>query len=235
MTGSLSGKRTGLHAPRTQRIAGWCGLVFTILSLAVIPLTASGTTALPALGGSAEGFARWYAEHRTGFLVGNYLGIAAFVPGFVQLAVLSARFRSRDDEESWFGAFVLATGTFTYAVLACSLVVFQVLPFLIDPASPQAMLAMGSLGSVWFALDGLAAVPFLLAVGWATLATKDVLPRGFATFTWVVIVLAFVMSLGGIWIQPAWLAGGGPATIAGFCAFFGWTGVLAVVMLRSAR
>lgn len=216
---------------RTQRIAGWCGIAFTILSLIVIPLTASGSSQLPALGGSAEGFARWYAEHKAGFLLGNYLGIAAFLPGFVQLAVLAARFGYAEDR--WLGGFVLATGTFTYAVLACSLVVFQVLPFLVDPASPQAMLAMGSLGSIWFALDGLAALPFLLAVGWATLATKDVLPRGFAKFTWVVMALALVMSLGGIWIEPAWLAGGGPATIAGFGAFFVWTGALAVVMLRS--
>ena len=163
------------------------------------------------------------------------LGIAAFVPGFVQLAVLAALFRKKDDEDRWFGAFVLASGTFTYCVFACSLAVFQALPFLVDPASPQASLAAGTIASVWFALDGLAAVPFLLAVAWATLATKEVLPRWFASFTWVVTALAIVMSLGSIWIEPAWLAGGGPATIAGFFAFFVWTGVLAVVMLRRAR
>lgn len=220
---------------RTQRIAGWCGLVFTVLSLIVIPLTAGGSEQLPALGGPGEGFARWYGAHKTGFLVGNYLGIAAFVPGFVQLAVLAALFRKKDDEDRWFGAFVLASGTFTYCVFACSLAVFQALPFLVDPASPQASLAAGTIASVWFALDGLAAVPFLLAVAWATLATKEVLPRWFASFTWVVTALAIVMSLGSIWIEPAWLAGGGPATIAGFFAFFVWTGVLAVVMLRRAR
>lgn len=217
---------------RTQRIAGWCGLVFTALSLIVIPLTASGDVPLPAVGGSGEAFARWFSLHKTGFLVGNYLGIAAFVPGMVQLAVLAALFRKQDDDEHWFGAFVLATGTFTYCVFACSLVAFQALPFLVDPASPQASLAMGTLASIWFSLDGLAALPFLLAVGWATLATKDVLPRWFASFTWVVTALAIVMSLGSIWIEPAWLAGGGPATIAGFFAFFVWTGVLSVVMLR---
>ena len=76
---------------------------------------------------------------------------------------------------------MLASGTFTYGVFACSLIAFQALPFLVDPASPQATLAMGTLASIWFSLDGLAAIPFLLAVGWATLATKTVLPRGFAT------------------------------------------------------
>lgn len=225
-----------MTSARTQRIAGWSGLVFTALSLVVIPLTAGGSEQLPAVGGSGEAFARWYAAHKTGFLVGNYLGIAAFVPGFVQLAVLAALFRKKeDDADRWFGAFVLASGTFTYCVFACSLVAFQALPFLVDPASPQASLAMGTLASIWFSLDGLAAIPFLLAVGWAALATKDVLPRWFASLTWLVTAIAIVMSLGSIWIEPSWLAGGGPATIAGFFAFFVWTGVLAVVMLRRAR
>jgi len=223
---------------RTQRVAGWCGIAFTVLSLIVIPFTASGDVPLPALGGSGEAFARWYAAHKAGFLVGNYLGVAAFIPGFVQLAVLAALFRKHDDQEEderWLGAFVLASGTFTYCVFACSLIAFQALPFLVDPASPQATLAMGTLASVWFSLDGIAAVPFLLAVGWATLATKSVLPRWFASFTWVVVALAIVMSLGSIWIEPAWLAGGGPATMLGFVAFFVWTGVLSFVMLRRAR
>src|SRR5262245_57764551 len=124
---------------RTHRLAGWSGIVFSILSLIVIPLA---VTPPPALGSTADGFATWYSEHRVGFLVGNYLGIAAFVPGFVQLAVLAARIRAREPASGWLAALVLASGTFTYAVFACSLVAFQALPFLVDPKTPQAILAV---------------------------------------------------------------------------------------------
>lgn len=216
---------------RSLRIAGWNGIVFSILSLIVIPLTAGGSQELPALGATAEQFAAWYGAHKTGFLVGNYLGIAAFIPGFVQLAILAARIRAKDDAKGFFGGFVLATGTFTYAVFATSLVAFQVLPFLVDPASPQATLAMGTLGAIWFSLDGLAAIPMLVAVGWATLAT-GVFPRWFASLSWVTIAIAVVMSVGAVFDKPAWLAAGAQATLFGFFAFFVWTGVLSVLMLR---
>ena len=214
--------------PRADRVAGWSGIVFSVLSLIVIPLV---VTPPPALGATAEGFAAWYSEHRLGFLVGNYLGIAAFVPGFVQLAVLAARIRARDEPSGWLASFVLASGTFTYAVFACSLVAFQALPFLADPKTPQATLAVGTLGAIWFALDGLVAVPLILAVGWATLAT-GALPRWFAHLSWAIASLALLMSLGGIVDRPAWLAGGGPATFAGFVGFFVWTFVLGVLFLR---
>ena len=93
------------------------------------------------------------------------------------------------------------------------------------------MFALGTLGAIWFALDGLAAVPMLLAVGWATLATRA-LPRWFAHMTWGVAALALLMSAGALAPRPAWLAAGGPATAVGFVAFFVWTFVLGVIFLR---
>ena len=206
--------------------------MFSILSLIVIPLVASPMLPPPpVLGASGEAFAAWFAQHRTGFLIGNYLGIAAFIPGFVQLAVVAGRVRHHEGPSGWLGGLVLASGTFTYSVFGCSLAVFQALPFLLDPRSTHAMLAMGTLASVWFALDGLAAVPLVLAVGWATVAT-GALPRWFATMGWVVAALGVFMSIGALVDQPAWLAGGGQATFAGFVGFFAWTLVLGVICVR---
>src|SRR5262245_27400105 len=108
---------------RALRIAGVSGIVFSILSLIVVPLVATPASSTPpVLGATAEGFAAWYALHRTGFLIGNYLGILAFVPGFVQLAVLAAHIRAREGASGWLAPFVLGSGAFAYAVLACSLV-----------------------------------------------------------------------------------------------------------------
>ena len=41
------------------------------------------------------------------------------------------------------------------------------------------------------------------------------------------------MSLGGLTATPAWLAGGGPATFAGFVVFFLWTFAIGVAMVRA--
>lgn len=213
---------------RSLRVAGWCGIAFSLLSLIVLPFAFPPP---PALGASGAAFAAWYSEHRLGFLVGNYLGIAAFFPGFVQLAVLAARVRRLEGDGGWLSSLVLSTGVFAYAVFACSLVVFQLMPFLIAPRHEAAAEVMGTFGAIWFALDGLAALPFVLAVGWAAVST-GALPRWFANASWVAAALALVMSLGGLTVRPQWLAGGGPATGAGFIAFFAWTAALAVIFLR---
>jgi hypothetical protein len=213
----------------SNRVAGWSGIVFSILSLAVVPVVLS--PAPPSVGAPGAEVAAWFDAHRVGFLVGNYLGILAFAPGFVQLAILVARIRRAEGEEGWLASLVFGTGTFAYAVFACSLVVFQALPFLVAPHLNAAIEAMGSFAAVWFSLDGLAALPFIVAVAWAALAT-NVLPRWFAHFSWVVAALAFVMSLGAFTSRPAFIAAGGALTGLGFVAFFVWTFVLAILFLR---
>jgi hypothetical protein len=98
---------------RAHKIAGVAGLVFATLSLIVIPLTlvpeshASALKSSTVLGPSA----RWYHEHRSGFLLGNYLGLAAFFPGFVQLAVLYAAIRKREGAGGWLAILVFGCGT----------------------------------------------------------------------------------------------------------------------------
>jgi hypothetical protein len=221
-----------MNTRREDRVAGWAGVVFSVLSLIVIPLAFPPP---PALGASGPVFAEWYGAHRWGFLIGNYLGIAAFIPGLLQLAIVAHRIkRAEAEKDGWLGPLVIASGTFTYAVFGCSLVVFQTLPFLTSARLEGPMEAMGSFATIWFALDGLAALPLVLAVGWAVLAT-GFLPSWFARFSWLVAVLCLVMSLGSLTSEPAWLAGGEPATALGFVAFFGWTLTLAILFLRRAR
>lgn len=209
-------------------MAGRSGIVFSVLSLIVLPLVAP--TAPPALGSSGAAFSFYFDDHRFGFLLGNYLGVAAFFPGFVQLVVLASRFRRVEGPTGWFSSLILTTGTFAYAVFACSLVVFQVLPFV--TASHSEAHALGSLASVWFALDGLAALPLVLAVGWAA-REAGVLPAWFARFSALVAALLLAMSAGSMTVHPAWLAGGGVVTGIGFIAFFAWTFVLGILFLRN--
>jgi hypothetical protein len=213
-----------------RRFAGWCGIVFSVLSLIVAPMVAFSFP--PGLGGDVPSVAAWYGAHKLSFLVGNYLGIVAFVPGFVQLVALAARVKKLEGPDGWLGALVVATGTYGYAVFACSLVVFQAMPFLASPHLQGPIESMHTLASVWFALDGLAAVPLVLAVGWATRRT-GALPKAFATASWIVAALAILMSLGSLTTKPAWLAAGNNATGLGFIAFFAWTLAIGVAFLRA--
>ncbi len=216
---------------RSLRLAGWLGILFSLLSLAVIPLSMSGAPP-PALGASGTAFADWYREHRSGFLIGNYLGIVAFVPGFVQLAIVAAWVRRAEGEHGWLGSLVLATGAFAYAVFGCSLVLFQTLPFVVDPKVVVASEGLSTFAVIWFALDGLAALPFVIAVGWAALK-NFALPRWFGYASAVMAPLGLVMSFGALTSEPAWLAAGGAMTALGFVGFFLWTGALSVICLRA--
>jgi hypothetical protein len=216
---------------RSALLAGWSGLVFSALSLIVIPLAPS---IAPALGASGASFSQWYAEHHWGFLIGNYLGILAFLPGFVLLAVLTARIRHREGVTGWMGWLVFGTGAYAFAIFAASLILFQTMPFLTGPKLGVAAETLGTFSVIWFSLDGLAAMPFVLATGWAALST-EVLPRWFANLSFLVGGLCFLMSLGSLSATPTWFAAGGPLTALGFVAFFGWTTALSVVLLRTGR
>jgi len=210
----------------------WAGIIFSVLSLVVFPLVmASPSSPPPIVGQSGAEVAVWFDQHRRGFLLGNYLGVAAFLPGFVQLTVLAARIKRAEGEGGFLGTLILTTGTFGYAVFACSLIAFQAMPFLLAPHLQAAIEALGSLTAVWFALDGLAAFPLLIAVGLAARSTR-VLPPWFARFTWVIAFFAFAMSLGSLTASPPWLAAGGMVTGVGFIGFFVWTFVLGVVFMR---
>jgi hypothetical protein len=188
----------------------------------------------PTLGGDASAFVAWFSEHRRGFLWGNYFGIAAFFPGFIQLAVLGARVKRLDGPHGFLGSLVVSSGTFAYSVFACSLAVFQVLPFLAQPRLEGGMEAMGSLAQVWFALDGLVAAPLVLSVAWAALSVA-VLPRWFAYFSLAIAGVVVVGSFGSMTTSPTWLAAGGALTGMAFVAIFSWTLVLSVVQLKQAR
>jgi hypothetical protein len=209
-----------------NKLAGWCGIVFSFLSLIVLPMALPPP---PPLGASGAQLAEWFGSHHWGFLVGNYLGILAFFPGFVQLAVFSAEVKKRDD--GWLWMLVLTTGAFAYAVFACSLCIFQALPLL---AGAVAFAILGTLANVWFALDGLAALPLVLAVAWAVRRT-GALPRWMVPLSGVVALLSLAMSIGALVSSPPWLAGGGVLTALGFIAFFVWITAWAAAMLRQGR
>lgn len=216
---------------RFDRLGGWAGAAFAVLSLAVVPFSLTPPM-LPVVGADGAAFAEWYAAHRLGFLVGNWLGVAAFIPGLVQLAALAARIRAREGDTAFFSMLVLGAGTFAYAVFAASLCAFQAMPFLVTADRFGSAEALGTLTSVWFSLDGLAGLVMVVAVGWAG-AETGALPAWLVRSCVPLAIVLAVMSVGALTTSPTWLAAGGMATASGFVLFFAWTAAIAVAQLRA--
>lgn len=215
--------------PKGRYLAGAAGIVFATLSLIVIPLSPELP---PPVGASAGAISGYYVKHGLSFLIGNYLGVVAFLPGFVQLAYLAALVHRNEAQDGWLGSLVLVTGTFAYGFIAGVLLVFQALPFILRDDS--AALALGAFASVGFALAFVPVSAFAFTVAWATFATR-VFGRWFAYVSLFVGFLAVFASTGALTTSPAWLAGGGLCTNAAFVTFFGWTFVLAVLFLKGDR
>jgi hypothetical protein len=223
--------------PPGRRLAGAAGIVFAVLSLAVIPLSPEVP---PPLGSGLPEIAAYYTAHRLPFMIGNALGVAAFLPGLVQLAFLAAAFRRAEGQDGWLWMLVLSSGAFTYAVATFVLIAFQTVPFLIRPGDTVpfmirpgddgGLVAITFLANAGFSLVFLAGLAFILSVIWATLST-GVLPRWFAHAGVLVAISSLVQSAGAIVTEPRWLAGGGMATMVAFQAFFVWLFALGVIFL----
>jgi hypothetical protein len=216
--------------PPGQRIAGLAGILFVVSSLIVIPLS---PVIPPPLGSSAAEISAYYAGHGIPFLIGNYLGVAAFLPGFVQLAFLTALVRRAEGGDGWLAPLVLGTGTFAYGFGAVALTLFQALPFVIAPGMEPAVHGVAGLANVGFALFFLPASAFAGSVAWAVLSTR-VLGRWLGYAGAFVALVSFVASLGALTTTPRWLAGGGVASSLALVLFFVWLLALALTFLRSS-
>jgi hypothetical protein len=215
-----------MESSRDAKIAGWAGILFVLLSgvIAVV------SPFWPPLGATAAEVVAYYPAHRLPFLVGNYLAIAAVVPGFVELAYLTALFRRAEGEKGWLWILVLGTGVAAHALGSAVLITYQVVPFETGPGLEAVAKGLNDLAGAGFALFLLGLLAYVLAASWATYATRA-LPRWYGHLGIPVAILSLVASLGAIWTPPG-LAGGGLASCVAVSAFFGWCLVLAVLFLR---
>ncbi len=185
---------------------------------------------VPVLGASPASIASYFSSHRMQFLVGNYLGIAAMIPGLLALSYLSALFRRAEDNEGWSWLVVLSSGIFAFGVATADLVVFQAIPFLSAPGLELGAKVASDIAEAGFALAMLPVSGFALAVAWACRAT-NALPRWVAPSGIVTAAISFAASLGSIWTPP-FLAGGGPVTSLALFVFACWFGAIGVALLR---
>lgn len=207
------------------RVGGYSGLLFVALSCVII----FAAPFWPPLGAAEADVAQWYVAHRTPFLVGNFLAVAAVVPSLAQLAVLVSMLR-RADDNGWLWIAVLGAGLIAHAMGAGVLTVYQAVPFIAD--SPASARALSDLAGAGFALFLLPLGGFLTFACWAIHRTA-VLPRWLAYVGAPLALVIFVGSAGAI-VNEGPIAGGGVVTAWSVTVFFGWCLLLSIVLIRQA-
>src|SRR6185369_3766701 len=107
-----------------MRAAGIAGIIFFVLSGAIVVLSPFW----PPLGASMVDVTQYYLHHRTPFLVGNYLAVAAAVPSFIQIAYVVMLFKRAEGESGWLWLTVLLSALFAHALGAVALLAYQAIP-----------------------------------------------------------------------------------------------------------
>jgi hypothetical protein len=209
-----------------MRLAGWCGIAFVVLSGVIVVVSPFW----PPLGTSASEIVAYYRVHRMPFLWGNAIAIAAALPSFVQLAALVALFKRAEGDRGYAWIAVLCAAIFAHAVGVIALIAYQTVPFLLDV--PPVAKACSDFAGVAFGCFLIALAGYVGLTSWATWKTRA-LPGWYAWLGVPIAGASLIGSLGAIFDQPAWLAGGGLLTTGIVGAFFAWCGVLAVLFLRA--
>ena len=209
----------------SRRLAGISGVVFVVLSVAILATAPPP----PTLTSSAAEIVTYYADHQGGFLLGNYLGALALVPAFVVLVYLAVTIR---DAEAGRGSLWVLAITTSATALGVTIVLFALLQAaaVVAPAGPPSTAkAVSDVANVTF---GFFFVPMGAAVGaiaWGFLATRT-MPVWIGWSGIVVALLQLVGSLGTVVITGP-LAAGGIVTLVAFSALIAWFLVISVILL----
>ena len=210
-----------------MRAAGWGGVLFVVLSGAIVVLSPFW----PPLGAPADVVVDYYREHRMPFLVGNYLAAAAAIPSFLQIGGLVMLIKRAEGERGWLWIAVLSSVVLAHAVGALALAAYQVVPFELGPGQEAVAKGFSDFAGVAFAFFMAVLSAFVALTSWAVLETR-VLPRWYAFLGVPIAGACLAGSLGSIWSEPAWLAGGGILDATATSAFFLWCLILALLFLR---
>src|SRR5438105_12938327 len=136
----------GMNNKTSARIAGISGILFVILSLAIL---AAGPPP-PTLTSPAQEIVAYYPAYRLAFLIGNYLGVLAFVPGFVLMAYLTGLLKQAEGEAGWLWIIVLGSFLVTAAVSIADLILFQATAISADPGNEAVAKALSDLANLGF-------------------------------------------------------------------------------------
>ena len=209
----------------TRRLAGISGVVFVVLSAAVV-VTAPP---LPTLEASGADIVTYYSAHQAGFLVGNYLGALAVVPGFLALVYLAIMIR---DAEPGRGSLWILAIAANATALAVAMMIFALLQAtaVVAPTAPASTAkAISDAGNMTFAFFFVPNAAAIAALSWGFLSTGT-MPAWIGWSGVLVALLQLLASLGTVVITGP-LAAGGLVTVLAFGALLGWLLVIAILLI----
>ena len=211
-----------------MRIAGWSGILFVVLSGAVLVLAPFW----PPVGASAESIVAFYAAHRSAFLFGNALAIAAAIPSFAQIAVLAMLIKRAEGPDGWRWLAVLAAAIVAHGVGAVALVAYQAVPFELGEGQLAIAKGLSDFGGLAFAATLLAMGGFAALTSWANSATR-VLPGWVGAYGVIAAVVCVVCGGIGLMVSSVpLLAGGGLVECGALGLFCGWCLAISAVFLQ---
>jgi hypothetical protein len=211
-----------------RKVAALAGFGFVVLSMVI----AFVAPPWPPAGAGQEAIVAYFTQWRFPFLVGNYLAAVASIPGFAQVAALSALLRRHEGEGGWLWLAALGSCFVSHAVGVCALAEFQALAFIATGPSPAGSVTASEISNIGFGFFNVVLCGAQLFTGLAVRKTR-IVPAWIGILGVAMAPLTFVASLGSIW-ETGPLSAGGPMTITAFSAFIFWTFLLSVWLLRKA-
>jgi hypothetical protein len=184
---------------------------------------------LPTLTASGSEIVSYFANNQTGFLVGNYLGAVALLPGFLVVAYLTAQIRAGEPDGGSLWVLVVVSNTVAFASAMVIFVLLQTAAVVAPGAPPQTAKAFSDAGNMAFAFFFLPMGAAVGSMAWGFLATRTM--AGWVAWLGLgAAVIQLVGSLGTV-IVTGPVAAGGIATLAAFVAFIAWFALVSVVLL----
>ena len=177
----------------SRRVAGACGVAFVVLSVAIV-VTAPP---LPTLATSGADVVAYFAKNQGGFLIGNYLGAVALLPGLVLILYLTIAIRDGETGRGYIWLLALVANTSALAVAVAVFVLLQAAAVVAPGSPPQVGLALTDAGMMAFGLFFLPQAAGVAALAWGFLLTGT-MPKLIGWSGYLVAAAMVVASVGTV-------------------------------------
>lgn len=209
---------------RPQPLVGLAGIAYALLSIIVGPMCPQPFPTNVFTGAES---AAYFAANQNMFLIGNYLGLVAFLPGLPLFAYTAARIRAKEAADGWIWLMVLMGGVLAHSVGAIDLALYEVAALPAARATPELAKLCLDMAAVTFGFCFLLIGFYALVTSVAALKL-GVFSKASGLVGLVVGVLCCAASLGTLFLDNQFLAIPGQFVGGAFVLFFAWQGMIAV-------
>ncbi len=211
----------------SRRVAGASGVIFVLLSVAV----AVTAPPVPSLATSGPDVVAYYTKNQDGFLIGNYLGAIALIPGIIVILYLAILIRDSEPGRGFVWLLALVTNTTAIAAGVAGFALLQTAAVVAPSSPPQLALAVNDAAWMIFGMFFIPQAAGVASLAWGFLRT-GVLPRVIG-WAGVPVAAAMLVASVGTVVRTEPLAAGGVATLVALGLFVIWLLVISAVLLAT--